>query len=242
TSPEDQVLYFLKSVIDNTSDLAAAYKPNLAFFEALGSQGLQVFKEIIDYIPDGKIVIADGKRGDIHSTAEHYARAYFENFDVDALTLNPLMGFETLEPFLNFPNKAVFVLTLTSNAGSKDFLSKPIENDASVASYIARNLADFDKKFRSHIGMVVGATKPQKITSVIQHHSRAALLIPGIGAQGGSIEQLRDSLKNHKGISLVNSSRSIIYAGQNKADWKKAVAQKAQQYKEALKPINKPYA
>jgi orotidine-5'-phosphate decarboxylase len=232
-----QVLHFLKQVIDSTSRTCAAYKPNLAFFEALGPTGLAVFKEIVDYIPSGKIIIADVKRGDIASSAEHYAKAYFEKFDVDAVTINPLMGLEALEPFLQYPGKAVFALVLTSNPGAEDFLCRPFQGRNLMAEYITEKLADYHEKFESHIGLVTGATQPDKLSAVIQNYQEAALLIPGIGAQGGSIESLLPVLKNHEGIPLVNSSRSILYAGQHAEDWTQAVKNKAAETKKALQPI-----
>ncbi len=237
----EQVRQFLLNVIEVTSSHCAAYKPNLGFFEALGANGLHVFQEVVDAIPDEKIIIADAKRGDISSTAEHYAKAYFEEFDVDAITLSPLMGFETLDPFLTYPEKAVFALTLTSNPGADDFLKKPFGVHDSMAEYIADVLAGYDKKHETHIGMVVGATQADKLQPVIGNHTNGALLIPGIGAQGGSIEELGTALENHAGIPLVSSSRSILYAGENSDNWQQAVADQSASFKKALQPITKRY-
>ncbi len=237
TKPDQQVLHFLKQVIDSTSHTCAAYKPNLAFFEALGPSGLAIFKEIVDYIPSEKIIIADAKRGDIASSAEHYAKAYFEQFEVDAMTINPIMGFETLEPFLQYPDKAVFVLAMTSNSGANDFLCRPFEGQPSMAEQIAEKLAGLNEKFSAHIGLVVGATKANQLSSVIGKHPKAALLIPGIGTQGGSIDPLVPVLKNHPGIPLINSSRSILYAGQLADNWKQQVENKAIEFKKALQPL-----
>jgi orotidine-5'-phosphate decarboxylase len=238
---EEQVFHFLKEVINVTADHCAAYKPNLGFFEALGANGLQVFQEVIDYIPPGKIIIADSKRGDISSTAEHYSKAYFGQFDVDAVTINPLMGFETLDPFLQYPQKGLYVLTLTSNPGADDFLTKPFEGHASMAEYISERLADYDSEYPTHVGMVIGATQPEKVSKVIGHHPESALLIPGIGAQGGSVKKMADVLKGHKGIPLFNSSRSILYAGEHADNWQQAVADQAVEFKRTLKPITDQY-
>ena len=123
-SPEEQVLEFCKQVVDATQDFCAAYKPNIAFFEALGARGLDVFEKVLAHIPSSKIVIVDAKRGDISSTAEHYEKAFFQKFDVDAITLNPLMGFDTLKAFSSHESKAIYVLTLTSNPGAADFLKQ----------------------------------------------------------------------------------------------------------------------
>ncbi len=236
---EEQVFHFLKRVIEVTSPHCAAFKPNLAFFEALGAAGLEVFQEVIKIIPNEKVVIADAKRGDINSTAEHYARAYFEKFDVDAVTLNPLMGFETLEPFLNYHEKSIFVLTLTSNSGAADFLMKPFSGKKSMAGYIAERLKLINEESQAHIGMVVGATKPNDVEPVIGHHPEAALLIPGMGAQGGTVKEFKRALKNHQGVPLFNSSRSILYAGEQSKDWEKAVEKQASKSKEELNSILK---
>lgn len=242
TNRPAQVVSFLKMVIDHTKDHCAAYKPNLGFFEALGAEGLIIFREVLAYIPEDKIVVADIKRGDISSTAAHYARAYFEEFNTDAVTINPLMGFESLTPFLEYPGKGVYTLTLTSNPGASDFLMKPFEKYASMASYIASNLARLQKEHATHLGMVVGATKIASMSKVIENHPKGALLIPGIGAQGGSITKLCEALQNHKGIPLINSSRSILYAGEGKENWQQAITEQAQKLKRMLTPITNNYA
>ncbi len=234
SQPNEQIFHFLKQVIEITAPHCAAYKPNLAFFEALGPGGLEVFQEVINIIPEDKVIIADAKRGDISTTAEHYARAFFEQFDVDAVTLNPLMGFETLKPFLEYDEKGIFVLTLTSNPGASDFFLKPFGENNSMAEYIAKNLKIINEEYAGHAGMVTGATKAKEVEAVIRHHPEAALLIPGMGAQGGSIGEFKTVLKNHKGIPLFNSSRSILYAGEGKDDWEKAVEQKARESMEQL--------
>lgn len=236
-----QVVAFLKTVIDRTVDTCAAYKPNLGFFEALGANGLHVFQEILDYIPSDKLVIADVKRGDISSTAAHYAKAYFETFDVDAVTINPLMGFESLQPFLDYAGKGVYVLTLTSNPGASDFLLKPFANYPTMASYIADHLTRLQRDHPTHLGMVIGATKALAMEQVIKNHDRGALLIPGIGAQGGSIEELQIALKNHRGIPLINSSRSILYAGEGEQNWQEAVEKQAKEFQDILTPITRQY-
>lgn len=233
----EAVTFFLKRVIDATHKHCAAYKPNLGFFEALGADGWDVFKEILDYIPDEKILIADAKRGDISSTAEHYAKAFFDIFDVDAVTLNPLMGFETLDPFLDYSNKGIFVLTLTSNPGSADFLARPTGDYDTLAAYIADQLRIKQKSSTTDIGMVLGATKAHKLEHIFDRFPDGSLLIPGIGKQGGSVKELVDALHNHKGLALVNSSRSIIFAGNQTDQWQKAISQKAKEMKANLAPL-----
>lgn len=239
SQPEDQVIQFLKEVIEATTQHCAAYKPNLAFFEALGANGLSVFQEVIHFIPDDKIIIADAKRGDISSTADHYACAFFEQFDVDAITLNPLMGFDTLDSFLDYECKGLFVLTLTSNPGASDFLMQPFAGEDTMAAFIAKKLSTLNESNATHIGMVTGATNTNDLESVIKYHPNAALLIPGIGAQGGSLDEFKTILKNHKGIPLFSSSRSILYAEDSQDDWQKAVEEQAKKSKEQINSILK---
>lgn len=240
-TPPEKVENFLKKVIEATAEHCAAYKPNLGFFEALGPDGWDVFQEIIEYIPKDKIVIADAKRGDISSTAEHYAKAFFEQPDVDAVTLNPLMGFETLDPFLTHPEKCVYILTLTSNPGAKDILLQKLSSGNTVSAKISKQLKKKQQQSNTSIGMVVGATKTADLEPVISHFSNAPLLIPGVGKQGGSITDLADVLKHHEGIPLINSSRSIIYAGSQSVDWEQSVAEAAKILKNNLSPITERY-
>ncbi|NGP89607.1 orotidine-5'-phosphate decarboxylase [Fodinibius halophilus] len=239
--PAKRVDHFLKQVIDATRQHCAAYKPNLGFFEALGADGWDTFESVLDYIPDDKIIIADAKRGDISSTAEHYAKAFFETHDVDAVTLNPLMGFETLEPFLGNPAKSIYVLTLTSNPGAQDILLQQLDSGETLSTFIAKRLQKQQQDHPTAIGMVVGATKAKELEPVISHFTESPLLIPGVGKQGGSVSELSESLKEHTAVPLVNSSRSIIYAGNDSPDWKQAVAQSALDLKERLAPITARY-
>lgn len=241
-TPSQKVEQFLKRVIDVTSDHCAAYKPNLGFFEALGPDGWDTFNAVLDYIPEQKVVIADAKRGDISSTAEHYAKAFFDQFDIDAITLNPLMGFETLNPFLGDSSKGVYVLTLTSNPGAKDILLRELTDGQTVASFISQQLHQKQVQSQSSIGMVVGATKAEELKPVITHFPSSPLLIPGVGKQGGSVSALADALKDHRGIPLINSSRSIIYAGSDSDNWEQAVARSAKNLKTRLAPITERYA
>ena len=238
---EEQVIFFCKTVIDHTKEFCAAYKPNLAFFEALGSSGLQVFHEILAHIPQDRIVVSDAKRGDISTTAEHYKKSFFDQFHVDAITLNPLMGFETLDAFTTDATKGIYVLALTSNPGADDFLKKPFAGFNMMAQYIASELEKRSNSSNAHLGMVIGATQSELSKSVTDLHKKSSLLIPGIGAQGGSIEELAEALKDHEGIPLINSSRGIIYAGSNHENWTEHVAHKAREMKEKLNLITERY-
>jgi len=240
-TPEEQIVFFCKMVIDYTYEHCAAFKPNLAFFESLGPVGLAVFQEVIAHIPKDRIVIADAKRGDISSTSEHYKKAFFDKFEVDAVTLNPLMGFETLNAFSDDESKGIYVLTLTSNLGASDFLKKPFEGFDSMAEFIAHELFEYSVKVEAHIGMVIGATQADEAKAVIQHHGNSSLLIPGIGAQGGSIDELAASLSDHEGIPLINSSRGIIYSGSDQENWIDHVSKSAKSMKESISKITELY-
>ncbi len=240
-STSELVFEFCSMVVEATKDHCAAYKPNLAFFESIGKKGLKILEEVIEIIPDDKIVIADAKRGDISSTAEHYKKAFFDKFNVDAITLNPLMGFETLDAFSSDDSKGVYVLALTSNPGADDFLKKPFEGFDMMAEYIAHTLFDRSVHCETHLGMVVGATQSAEARSVIEYHSKASLLIPGVGAQGGSIKDLANTLAGHEGIPLINSSRGIIYAGADQKNWKEHVGRAAKSMKENLMIITQNY-
>lgn len=238
---EEQVAFFCKMVIDYTYESCAAYKPNLAFFEALGPAGFAVFQDVVAHIPKDRIIIADAKRGDISSTAEHYKKAFFDGFNVDAITLNPLMGFETLNAFSDDETKGIYVLTLTSNPGASDFLKKPFDGFNSMSEYIAHGIFERSVKIETHLGMVIGATQAEEAKAVIQHHRTGSLLIPGIGAQGGSIDNLTIALEDHEGIPLVNSSRGIIYAGSDQENWIEYVAENAKSMKEKISKITESY-
>ena len=237
SDPVEQVIYFCKTVIDQTHESCAAYKPNLAFFEALGPQGFSALAEVIRHIPSDRIVVADAKRGDISNTALHYKKAFFDSLEADAITLSPLMGFETLDAFADDETKGIYALTLTSNPGSQDFLKKPFEGFDMMAQYIANGLFERSIKAETHLGMVIGATQTEEAAAVLKYHSQGSLLIPGVGAQGGSIEELAELLAAHEGIPLINSSRGIIYAGADKSDWQEHVATAASELKSSLSLI-----
>ncbi len=240
SSVPKRVFHFCREVIEATIPFACAYKPNLAFFEALGPDGMDIFREVRAQIPYSRIVIADAKRGDIGHTAQQYSKAFFEGYDVDAITLSPLMGFETLETFLEDSKRGVYTLTLTSNPGSEDFFKKPFDQYPMMSHYIAHHLSELQKKSNGHVGMVVGATQADLLKEVIAGHPRGSLLIPGLGAQGGSVTELIEALKDHPGVPVVSVSRSIIYAGKGD-DWDEQVAEKARHYKKILNPLTNKY-
>jgi len=202
---------FCIEVIRSTSDIASSYKPNLAFFESLGREGLQVFGAVCDAIPRQRVIIADAKRGDIGNTADHYAQAFFEVFPCDAITLSPLMGMETLRGFTRAPEKAVYVLTLTSNPGARDFLEQSMAGYPTMAEYIATALAELDHAQPAHVGMVLGATQTDKLQPLLKAHPQASLLLPGVGTQGGDLEALMPLLEHHNGLPVIPISRGILF-------------------------------
>lgn len=237
SDPAERAGRFLKRVIELTFPYCAAYKPNLAFFEALGAGGLETFRAVLEAIPNDKIVIADAKRGDIGSTSVQYAEAYFKTFAVDALTFNPLMGFETLEAFESYPSRALYVLALTSNPGASDFFLQAIGEHDSMADYIAAGLAERAAPRKTTLGMVVGATWPGRLKPVLRNHPSSPLLLPGVGSQGGSIDELAQALEGHRGIPLVSSSRSILFPGGDPAKWEEQVIETAKSYRRQLEPL-----
>jgi orotidine-5'-phosphate decarboxylase len=239
--PPKHVLEFCRRVIEATKTHACAFKANTAFFEAMGSEGWAALEEVIEMVPSNRILILDAKRGDIGNTAENYRKALFDRLNADAVTLNPLMGMDTLNPFLNDTSKAAFVLTMTSNRGAGDFLRRRFEGRMSLGEYIAEELAKKQAKSETHLGMVVGATQTAAARAVMQAYPTAHLLIPGIGAQGGSVEQLVQITEHHKGIPVISSSRSVIYAGGDETSWMEQVAEKAMEVKNSLSKITERY-
>lgn len=237
----EQVIEFCRSIIEATANNACAYKPNTAFFEALGRKGWEILDEISKLIPSDRIFIADAKRGDIGNTAERYKTAFFDKLNADAITLNALMGLDTLEPYLDDDRKAVFLLTMTSNIGAADFLQRRFEGRLSLGEYIAEELEKKQQRSRTHLGMVIGATQGEFVKPVLKANPVAHLLIPGIGKQGGSVREIEKLLDKHTGIPLFNSSRSIIYAGGDNPDWIKNVSEKALEMKNSLQTITERY-
>jgi orotidine-5'-phosphate decarboxylase len=239
----EQLAIFCRVVVDATKDLCAAYKPNLAFFEALGVSGMEAFQAVLEYLPEDKIVIADAKRGDIGNTAQQYRKAYMETWPCDAITLSPLMGVETLTPFLTQDRFGIYVLTLTSNPGAADFLDQRLENGQTLSQHIAQKIGHLNDKFPGQAGMVIGATQTEKLAGILKLNPNGALLIPGIGVQGGKIEELRAALEQHKGLPLINVSRSIMYGHRTSetltdmGEVKALIRERALTYRNEMKPI-----
>jgi orotidine-5'-phosphate decarboxylase len=201
---------FAMTVIESTSDIVAAYKPNLAFFIELGSEGLSLLEKIVRKIPDTVKVIIDGKFGDIGNTAAHYASAVYERFRADWVTLSPYMGYDAIRPFLEYKEKGAFILCLTSNTGSRDFQLMHVANKP-LYIHVAEKTVYWDKE--QNLGLVVGATQADKLSEIRQAAAELPILIPGIGAQGGDLEMsVRAGTNNFRKMALINVGRSVLYA------------------------------
>ena len=215
---DDPIFAFNKRIIDATAHLCVAYKPNLAFYESMGSFGLQAFEKTVEYIqtnyPD-QFIIADAKRGDIGNTSDMYARSFFEHLKVDALTVAPYMGSDSVLPFLKYPGRWVILLALTSNEGAFDFQLSQVDGEEALFERVLRKSKEWGSS--DQLMYVVGATKADMLERVRAIVPDAFLLVPGVGSQNGSLEDVaRFGLNSQCGL-LVNASRSIIYADSTEA-------------------------
>jgi orotidine-5'-phosphate decarboxylase len=212
--PEVDVLQFNKAIIEATSDLVCAYKPNLAFYEALGTEGLAILEKTVKYIPGDIPVIGDAKRGDIGNTARAYARALFSVLGFDAATVNPYLGFDSIEPFINDQDKGVFILCRTSNKGATDFQNLRT-NGLQLYEVVAQKAKEWN--IHDNIGLVVGATYPEELKIVRSICPDMPLLIPGVGAQGGDLASaVGYGVDAHGEKAIINVSRQILYASREK--------------------------
>ena len=236
---DDPIFNFNKEIIDATAPHCVAYKPNLAFYEAFGVKGMVAFEETIKYLKENyphHFIIADAKRGDIGNTSAMYARTFFEEYDIDALTVAPYMGEDSVTPFLTYKDKWVILLALTSNKGSHDF--QMIENTNGKrlfeeVLYKSQQWGDCNNMM-----YVVGATQGRMFEDIRKIVPESFLLVPGVGAQGGSLEEVcKYGMTKDCGL-LVNSSRGIIYAS-NGTDFSTVAAQKAKELQiEMAKQLN----
>jgi len=227
--PGTDVAQFNRAIIDATSDLVCAYKPNLAFYEALGAAGLAVLEETVKCIPGDVPVIADAKRGDIGNTARAYARALFSVFGFDAATVSPYLGYDSIEPFASYEDKGVFILCRTSNRGARDFQDLHT-GGLPLYEVVARKAGEWN--VRGNIGLVVGATYPGELKQVRSICPEMCLLIPGIGTQGGDMASAVSYGVDARGERAVfNVSRQILYAskGQDFAEAARDVADRIRQ-------------
>ncbi|NRT16578.1 orotidine-5'-phosphate decarboxylase [Flavobacterium sp. 28A] len=222
---EDPIFEFNKAIIDATHDLCVAYKPNIAFFEAYGIKGWMALQKTINYINDNYpdiFTIADAKRGDIGNTSSMYAKAFFEDLNFDSVTVAPYMGKDSVEPFLAFENKHTIMLALTSNEGAFDFQTLLVDGKE-----LYKQVLETSKSWKNseNLMYVVGATKAEYFTEVRKIVPDSFLLVPGVGAQGGSLAEVcKYGMNDNIGL-LINSSRAIIYASKETDFAKKARAE-----------------
>ncbi|MFH1007401.1 MAG: orotidine-5'-phosphate decarboxylase [Candidatus Latescibacterota bacterium] len=204
------VLAFNRAIIEATSDLVCAYKPNIAFYEAMGEHGWRTLRDTIRAVPEDIPVILDAKRGDIGNTAQRYAQAFFRELEVDAVTVNAYMGFDAVAPFLAFKDRCTFILCLTSNAGSADFQRLSCEGKP-LYHWMAEKTVAWSE--RGPCGLVVGATHPEELREIRELAPQLPFLIPGLGAQGGDVEtSVRFGTDANGEGAILNSSRGILYA------------------------------
>jgi len=231
---EDPIFAFNKAIIDATAPYCVSYKPNLAFYEAFGVKGLMAFEKTVKYLKEQyphHFIIADAKRGDIGNTSQMYARTFFEEYDVDALTVAPYMGEDSVTPFLGYEGKWVILLALTSNKGSHDFQLTESPDGERLFEKVLRRSQQWATD--EQMMYVVGATQGSMFEDIRRLAPRHFLLVPGVGAQGGSLEEVcRYGMTKDCGL-LVNSSRGIIYASQGE-DFAEVAADKARELQQQM--------
>jgi orotidine-5'-phosphate decarboxylase len=235
---DDPIFEFNKAIIDATADLCVAYKPNLAFYESLGLQGWEVLERTVDYIrekyPD-QFIIADAKRGDIGNTSAMYARTFFGNMDFDSVTVAPYMGEDSVTPFLTYEGKWVTLLALTSNKGAYDFqFMKDVETGERLFEKVLKTSLIWGSD--ENMMYVVGATKAEMLTDIRAIVPNHFLLVPGVGAQGGSLQEVAEFGLNSTCGLLVNSSRQILYASSD-SDFAKAARLEAEKVQMEMEQI-----
>ncbi len=231
---DDPIFEFNKAIIDATAPYCVAYKPNLAFYESLGVKGLLAFERTVAYLNENypeQFVIADAKRGDIGNTSQMYARTFFETYNLDALTVAPYMGEDSVTPFLAYEGKWVILLALTSNKGSHDFQLMEDAQGVRLFEHVLTKSQTWGNA--DNMMYVVGATQGEAFKDIRRHAPNHFLLVPGIGAQGGSLHDVCQYGMNKDCGLLVNSSRGIIYAS-NGADFAQVAAEKAREVQEEM--------
>jgi orotidine-5'-phosphate decarboxylase len=235
-SDRDRVAAFLRGIVEATHDLVCCFKPNLGFFEALGVDGFAVLREVLDAVPSGIPVMADAKRADIGSSSAAYARAIFDELGFDAVTVNPYLGGDALEPFFAVPGKGVFVLARTSNPGAAAFqeLLVPSGNAGPQPLYLVVTEQALTWDQHDTLGLVVGATAPKAVAAVRQRAPNVPILLPGVGAQAGDLEASVTAAVDARGErALVNASRGVLYASAG-ADWQDAARHAAEDLRGAI--------
>jgi len=228
------MLEFNRQIIDATHDLVCAYKLNSAFYEALGPQGLEILKETREHIPGEIPVILDAKRGDIANTARKYAQAAFEVYECDAVTVNPYLGFDSIEPFLSYRNHGLFLLCRTSNPGARDLQDLKCGNQK-LFEVVARKSRDWKAQSGGEIGLVVGATYPDELRIVREIVTEEMfILVPGVGTQKGDLKKAVCSAANSQGErAIISVSRGVLYAS-NEEDFAQAARREAQRIRDEI--------
>jgi orotidine-5'-phosphate decarboxylase len=229
------VLRFCRSIIDSTQDLAAAYKPNVAFFEALGVQGFEILELLRQSVPQDVLFIMDAKRGDIGNTSQAYAKAFYGLFKSDAVTLSPYMGKDSIEPFLEYEGTCSFVLCLTSNPSAKDFQTQALQSGEKLYEKVAKTAVQWAQGKKGEIGLVVGATQARSIADLRRLAPETPFLVPGVGAQGGDLGTVLKEARAKDGFGiLVNVSRQVLYASSGN-DFANAAREQAQKIVKEMK-------
>ena len=236
--PKMGILDFNRAIIDATHDLVCAYKPNLAFYEALGSQGLTILEQTLAHIPADIPTIGDAKRGDIGNTAQAYARALFSTLGFDAATVNPYLGFDSVEAFIGYRDRGVFVLCRTSNPSATDFQDLRCPDGSTLYETVAHKAREWNTY--GNIGLVVGATYPEELRRIRSICPGMCLLIPGIGAQGGDLASaVRHGVDAQGEKAIINVSRQILYASKG-GDFAEAARATAERIRSQINSCLKP--
>jgi len=230
-SASDPVFEFNKQIIDATKDLCVAYKINTAFYEALGVKGWEALEKTVNYIPSTHFKIADAKRGDIGNTSSQYAKAFFETMNFDTITVAPYMGEDSVKPFLEYKNKWAIVLGLTSNGGAKDFELQKMGNEF-LYEKVLKTASLWGTP--DDLMFVIGATQADEFANIRKITPDHFYLVPGVGAQGGSLKEISEKAMIKDCGILVNVSRAIIYAS-DKEDFTKKANQEAEKYQLEMK-------
>lgn len=223
---------FNKKIIDATLEHCVSYKLNTAFYEALGARGWDALEETCEYIPDTHLKIADAKRADIGNTSNYYAKAFFERLKFDAVTVAPYMGEDSIRPFLEYENKWTIVLGLTSNTGANDFEMQTLSSGEKLYERVLKTVSSWGNP--NNLMFVIGATQAKELSNIRNIIPEHFLLVPGVGTQGGSMEEVIKYGKNADGGLLINASRAIIYA-ENDADFDEKAKEVAMGYHEEMK-------
>jgi orotidine-5'-phosphate decarboxylase len=234
---ENPILAFNKAIIDATQAYCVSYKINTAFYESMGSKGWDTMEKTLAYIPKNQFTIADAKRGDIGNTSDMYARAFFENLSFDSVTLAPYMGRDSIEPFFAYENKWGIVLALTSNPGSADYEQQSVGSEK-LYERVIKHTTSFTTE--NNLMFVVGATKAEELANMRTYIPNHFLLVPGVGAQGGSLSDVAKYGMNKDCGLLINASRSIIYAS-NGTDFAEKAGEEAKRMAEEMKALLEMY-